>query len=159
VKAISVEQPFATLIVLGVKQHMARSWVTQHRGPLLIHAARPFGDAARQLCCREPFRSVLKQAGYAIPADLPRGVVLGTVELCNCLHAHAVPLPPEEEPFRDVRPGWYVWLLKGARRLAQPIPLTGRQGIYEVSEEVMRSPRAKPQSTQSPDKCEDLLAH
>ena len=43
--------------------------------------------------------------------------------------------------------------------VAQPIPLTGRQGIYEVSEEVMRSPRAKPQSTQSPDKCEDLLAH
>ena len=39
-KAISIRQPFASLIVAGVKDIENRSWPTNYRGPVLIHAAQ-----------------------------------------------------------------------------------------------------------------------
>lgn len=38
-KALSVKQPWACLLVEGVKKIEVRSWVTAHRGPLLICAS------------------------------------------------------------------------------------------------------------------------
>src|SRR5262249_14891229 len=42
--ALTVRQPYASLLVLGFKEFECRSWPTRHRGPLLIHAAA-FTDA------------------------------------------------------------------------------------------------------------------
>ena len=38
--AISVKQPWATLIVAGLKTIEIRSWPTRRRGPVLIHAGK-----------------------------------------------------------------------------------------------------------------------
>lgn len=39
-KALSLWQPWASLMALGVKQNETRSWPTSHRGDLLICAAK-----------------------------------------------------------------------------------------------------------------------
>lgn len=39
-KALSLWQPWATLIANGAKQIETRSWSTSYRGPILIHAAK-----------------------------------------------------------------------------------------------------------------------
>jgi hypothetical protein len=39
-KAVSLWQPFASLIYTGAKKIETRSWPTNYRGPLAIHAAR-----------------------------------------------------------------------------------------------------------------------
>lgn len=39
VKALTLHQPWASLIALGVKTIETRSWKTDYRGPLVIHAA------------------------------------------------------------------------------------------------------------------------
>lgn len=38
-KIVSVKQPWASLIVRGVKDIENRSWSTIYRGPLLVHAS------------------------------------------------------------------------------------------------------------------------
>jgi hypothetical protein len=38
-KAISLIQPYATLIMLGLKTNETRSWDTKYDGPLVIHAS------------------------------------------------------------------------------------------------------------------------
>src|SRR6516165_9385512 len=43
-KALSVRQPFAHLIVTGIKRIENRFWATPYRGPLLIHAASRWHD-------------------------------------------------------------------------------------------------------------------
>lgn len=44
-KALTLWQPWATLVALGVKTIETRSWSTSYRGPLAIHAAtRPISD-------------------------------------------------------------------------------------------------------------------
>jgi hypothetical protein len=77
----------------------------------------------------------LKQAGYVSPSDLPRGALLGIVELCDCLHAHVV--PPATAEIHCIQPGRYAWLLKEPRRFPEPVPMPGRQGIYDVADDVL----------------------
>jgi hypothetical protein len=130
-RALSVTQPWASLIVLGVKRLETRPWRTVYRGPLLIHAARAFPAAARALCRREPFRSLLHAAGLDAAA-LPLGAVVGGVELLDCVRVEDLPEPePDEAALGDFRPGRWVWRLADPRRLG-PFPARGRLGLFDL---------------------------
>lgn len=132
-KCLSLMQPWATLVVLGVKRWETRRWQTDHRGPLAIHASRTFTEAARQLCQAAPFRATLHRAGFKHSADLPRGVILGTVELVDCRPTEEVRagLSDAERAFGDFAGRW-VWLLAGATALAIPRPCCGRLGLFDA---------------------------
>lgn len=83
-KVLTLTQPWATLVVIGIKEIETRSWKTNHRGQLGIHAARTFPRCARLIACSKPFKSALAMAGYAWPQDLPTGAVLGVAFLAGC---------------------------------------------------------------------------
>lgn len=62
-KALSLTQPWASLIAIGAKCVETRSWASSYRGPIAIHAAKGFPADCRDLCWDEPFRHVLSGAG------------------------------------------------------------------------------------------------
>jgi hypothetical protein len=74
-KALTVFQPYASLIAFGSKWVENRSWPTSYRGPLAIHA----GKGTQYLT-----KSQL--AGY------PTGCVLAVVELAACVELFSVRL-------------------------------------------------------------------
>jgi hypothetical protein len=97
-KALTLTQPWATLIAIGAKRFETRSWATAYRGPLAIHAAtslRPIGGVAglRALVRQEPFSSALKRWGDDWGSDvigdpsyyLPFGKIVATCTLIDCL--------------------------------------------------------------------------
>lgn len=134
-KCLSVIQPWASLIVLGVKRFETRGWCTQHRGLLAIHASRKFPEPAREICRDEPFRSILQAAGVKSWFDLPVGVVLGTVRLVECVPTKsAVLLSAQDRALGDFRRGRWAWELAEATPWPQPIPMPGRLGVYEIQE-------------------------
>lgn len=45
-KAVTISQPFATLVALGAKTLETRSWATKHRGDLAIHAGQKSGQGS-----------------------------------------------------------------------------------------------------------------
>lgn len=57
-KALSIRQPWAWLIVNGYKDIENRSWKTKHRGPVLIHASARKPTTAEVMLARE----ILRQA-------------------------------------------------------------------------------------------------
>ena len=61
-KAITLTQPWATLVAMGAKQVETRSWSTAYRGQIAIHAAKGYPKEARELCETEPFKSILLPA-------------------------------------------------------------------------------------------------
>jgi hypothetical protein len=133
-RTLSVQQPWATLLIAGKKRFDARGWHTTHRGLLAIHACSRFPPSVRALCAREPYRSVLRQLVIEDVAQLPRGVVLGTVCLLGCSRVEERPdLPDEERLLGDFRPGCWVWEFIDPRRLPVPVPLTGQLGVFEAS--------------------------
>jgi hypothetical protein len=69
-KALTVKQPWAWAIVMGYKDVENRSRRTNHRGPLLIHAAKQMdADGFQELWDLGPYRK--------LPDDLPLGGLFG----------------------------------------------------------------------------------
>jgi len=68
-KAITLDQPFASLVSIGVKTIETVSWTTDYRGPLAIHSA----DSVMEVV--DPYyRSLLLSAG--VDCDrLPIGII------------------------------------------------------------------------------------
>ena len=132
--ALSVMQPWAALIVLGVKRIETRPWRTGFRGRLGVHASSTRPSNFDDLCCREPVRSALLAAPWNRP---PRGVLLGTVEVCDCVRVEELEaLSEQERSLGDFGPGRWAWLLADPRPLPWLIPLRGRLGVFEIGNEL-----------------------
>src|SRR6266496_247116 len=97
-KAISLWQPWATLMALNFKKVETRIWETKYRGPLAIHAAQrvPFtflGASRYSLEFQQELASVLGCRLEQLPAvvnDMPRGAVLCIVNLTHIETASTV---------------------------------------------------------------------
>jgi hypothetical protein len=116
-KALSVRQPWASLIADGEKTIEVRSWPTHHRGPLLIcSSSKPDADHALQ-----------DDQGMAI--DLPLGMLLAEVDISDCR-----PLTPDDlhDACRENwSPGLWAWILTNPRHI-DPIPVKGRLGLFDL---------------------------
>jgi hypothetical protein len=137
-KALTVIQPWATLLMLGEKKIETRSWATQHRGKLAIHAASRHNPTLAAICQQEPFRSILARHGFTEFAALPRGVILGTVELVDCVRVELIPssqpLTALEEAFGDFTPGRWGWFMSNPQFLDIPIKARGKLGLFDVED-------------------------
>ena len=152
-KALTLTQPWATLVAIGAKRIETRSWSTPHRGPLAIHAAKGFPGWAQRMCEAEVFRHALVSGGEAVAEprlSLPRSVVLCTCMLVDCLPMEAFGCllgvfdeypeldTPEERAFGDFdvfdagngRRRW-AWVLEGVRALPVPVEVKGALGLWE----------------------------
>lgn len=135
-KCLTVMQPWASLLVGGFKQHETRSWKPEYRGLVAIHAARKLDPVLVELCHQEPFRSALLRLGYKGPAELPRGYVIGIVELVDILSTNRIgpmDISEEERKFGDFRPGRYAWKMANPTRLPLPFVMSGRLGLFEIN--------------------------
>lgn len=144
-KVISLWQPWASLIALGLKQIETRSWPTTYRGPLLIHAAKKWNRELEKLWCKwMPNTAVIEQsvvASYAVRCDVvPLGAIVCQCELVDCremdykfLSIDLLGIGSKEEEFGDYRIGRHAWFLANVKPLKTPIPCVGRQGFFEFS--------------------------
>ncbi len=130
IRGLTLTEPWATLVVLGEKQIETRSWSTNYRGLLAIHAAKKFPAWARDTCLEEPFLSSVGP----IPEYL--GCILGVVQLAHISATERLrryQLPSEKErAFGDYANGRFAWMLAGAKMLDNPIPCRGMLGLWKV---------------------------
>lgn len=141
-KGISLYQPWASLVALGLKRVESRSWPTTYRGPLLIHAAKRW-DAGLESAQVDAAELLWSHGRLPLPAVLPLGRVLAVCRLAGCSQVRPGHLTPEgiglsglELAFGDYRPGRFGWSLEDVRSLAEPVPWRGMQGLWPVSEEL-----------------------
>src|SRR3989344_3328542 len=116
-KALSLKQPFAELILQGKKKIEIRKWNTKFRGEFLIHASQ------------NPDKKAMKQFGFQ---QLPCGFILGKVNLINIKKYNS-----EEEHLRDkdlhlASSAWgnYGFILENPIRL-EPIQAKGNLNFWE----------------------------
>ena len=144
-KAITLTQPWATLVAIKEKRIETRSWNTAYRGPLAIHAAKGYPQWAKDWCYVEPFQTALR--AYPGP-PLPVGCVLATCRLIACVPTRElqlgrvieceaslciapVPITEQELAFGDYSPGRWAWLLADVKPLPVPIPARGALSLWE----------------------------
>ncbi len=129
-KALSIRQPWAELILQGRKTIELRTWRTNYRGRLALHA----GQAIRKEAC----------AAYGVdPARVVRGALVGTVELVEIVALDASAweaLRDQHLSLRDFSGPMFGWCLKDPQRLPRPIPMPGRMGLFNVADELILPP-------------------
>ena len=105
-KTVTLEQPWATLVAMGLKTMITRPDPTAYVGPLTIYAAKT------ALVIDDPYiRRVLASAGYS-GEDLPSETVVATANLVKCQKITNANIPCYPEyAFSDFREGWYAWIL------------------------------------------------
>lgn len=72
-KVLTIRQPWATLIIAGLKRYEFRSWNTKYRGEILIHAGKTIDKEAVQ------------RLEKYLPDELPLGKILGKVKVIDCV--------------------------------------------------------------------------
>jgi hypothetical protein len=156
-KAITIWQPWATLRACGAKEFETRGWATAYRGPVAIHAAQinPFKvirDIPLDVTIK--MRKALKEKGILTPStdfrELPRGAVIATAELVGCheIVRHGGRGMPSDAPgwletdrgiyeptdqellFGNWTPGRYAWEFANVKMLSKPIPVKGKQRLW-----------------------------
>lgn len=132
-KAISIRQPWAWLIVNGYKDIENRSWNTKYRGPVLIHASK--GMTWHQyLLVQAICESMPSSHRITLPPfdELERGGIVG--------YAHIIGTTRESES------PWFFgpvgFQLVGAKPLPF-IPLKGRLSFFETGYGVAASGRTE----------------
>jgi hypothetical protein len=136
-KAITLTQPWATLVAIGAKTIETRSWRTNYRGPLAIHAAMGWKKENVKLTVLcEPFRTILRDADYPLFSLLPRGCVVAVADLVDCFTTDEGMQWGNrniflETAFGDFSPGRYAWALENIRALPKPIPAKGALGLWD----------------------------
>ena len=139
---ISVRQPWAMMLALGIKEFETRSWETQHRGPLAIHASsRMSPDDQRWFWECPEAQEALTHYGYPDPGFLPLGAIIAVGKLfaiypTEALEGHVTRC---EQAFGDFTAGRYAWQMSGMRVLTHPIPYKGRLGIWTCEIQLPRA--------------------
>lgn len=134
VKVISLWQPWASLVAYGIKVEETRTWKTTHRGPLAIHAAKrtaQYKFIARDAPELHKLCTGVFGANYA--KALPRGAVVGKVNLVECIRTEDWEPSDVSRICGDFRPGRFAWLFNHPRKIQPPILLRGQQNIWEES--------------------------
>ena len=102
-KAISIRQPWAWLIVNGYKDIENRVWSTNVRGPVLIHAGQSKSDTTA-----EALAFIKRKYRVAnLPDTFETGGIVGLAEITGCVKSH------RSKWFQ----GPYGWIMANAQRL------------------------------------------
>ena len=130
-KAISIWEPWASLMACGAKKNETRIWFTKYRGPLLICAAKRCRDAAGL----EALRCAVKQ-GYG--PYMKYGMAVCVVTLFGCIPTvEAMDSEDLELALGNYMPGRFAWLTNNLRQI-KPFPVTGKQGLFNVDDSLIQ---------------------
>lgn len=138
VRAISLHQPWASFVALGVKEIETRGWSTDYRGPLVIHAAKSIPTYARRAMATVEIERLMSQHDLDMET-MPRGALLATVELVDVLPTHMVEsdISDTERALGDYGHNRFAWILAYPRMLDAPVPYRGHQSFWSVPPEVL----------------------
>jgi hypothetical protein len=128
IKALSLKQPYAWLIANGYLLVDDRTWGTQYRGKILIHASKGL---------YESYYDYLK-ANTDIPLPskdkMEYGGVVGIANLVLCCQPGQIPAgihPEQRAHFGGVHDEYYGFLFEEATPLPL-MPCRGKLGIFEI---------------------------
>ncbi|XP_050682626.1 activating signal cointegrator 1 isoform X2 [Leptidea sinapis] len=131
-RCLSMHQPWASLLVEGIKLHEGRTWYSGHRGRLWIAstAKPPEPTLVRELENR--YRVLNPDKNLKFPTFYPTGCLLGCVHVDDCL--------PEEE-YQKIYPEGeggspYMFICSNPISLRLRFPIKGQHKIYQLDKSI-----------------------
>lgn len=162
-KALSIKQPWASLIctprednpALGIKDIENRTWKTNFRGKIYVHASQAWNAAIAEICISNPnVKAALEKLGkihnykdksigykgYSF-SGLEHGAIIGEVDIIDCVINHdSIWAEKAQQQYRiydnttvpqDVPKHIYNWVLANPLVYEKPIPAKGKLSFWE----------------------------
>ena len=131
-KVLSLKEPYATLIMNGIKKIETRSWKTNYRGELYIHASMT--KLSKDILNMDELMNLVDVD------NLNYGKIICSCELVDC-----IPMTDEfiEDVYKNNRTeficgeyakGRYAWILENIKVLPKGIDVKGKLGIWNFDE-------------------------
>lgn len=126
-KALTIKQPWANAIIFWGKDIENRSWYSNFRGRIAVHASKRLEQEEVAEYQSLVFRRRLNAPGSPIVSADNCGAIIGTVEIVDCV--------------RKSDSGWFVgeygFVLRNPIALPEPIPCRGALGFWDVPQELI----------------------
>ncbi|XP_042263245.1 activating signal cointegrator 1 [Thunnus maccoyii] len=126
---LSMHQPWASLLVKGIKRVEGRTWYTSHRGRLWIAAAAKKPTPQEIAEVETMYRHIYRKEPR-FPKDYPTGCLLGCVNVTDCL---------SQEQFRQQFPDTceesaspFVFICTSPQELLVKFPMKGKHKIWKL---------------------------
>ena len=113
-KAITIKQPFATLIAEGLKEYEFRTWKTKYRGDILIHAGKGIDKAA------------MKRFAH-LNLNYPLGCFVAKATITDCIEEN-----DEMRKYLRKKDSWhgYGFKIENVEKI-EPVLANGKLGLWE----------------------------
>lgn len=159
-KALSLTQPWASLMAIGAKRIETRLWRTDWTGPLAIHATaqrvtprdlREFGPDF-SVVLGPPAEMATVAGPWIVDAVLPYSDIVCVVELVGCVRTQDVERAPGvvftdfERAFGNYTRDRWAWITRDVWRLSTPVHCSGAQGLWDLDLTTERRMRAQVES-------------
>lgn len=140
-QALTLTQPWATLMAVGEKRVETRTWNTNRRGVVLIHAAASLPTWARAIFLERFFHDLLAKHGYPVTVragklhcPIPFGafVAIGTLVSTSETATVRDRLSRKERLLGNYVSGRYAYLFDQIVPLPVPVPWKGSLGFFRV---------------------------
>ena len=133
---LSMHQPWASLLVMGIKKAEGRTWYTAHRGRLWIAAAAK-APTEEETAAIEGFYQQSYDGYVEFPKEYPTSCLLGCVELVGCL---------AQEEYREKYPDGesqspFVFVCENPQQLVVKFPIKGKHKIWKIESLVHKAAR------------------
>ncbi|MEO0843548.1 MAG: DNA N-6-adenine-methyltransferase, partial [Cyanobacteria bacterium J06643_5] len=141
-KAISLWQPYCSLIALGLKKYETRSWKTNYRGKLLICSTAKLTKKQYQqylkICSSvelPAWNEINFPCGKAISGAkrLRRNAVCDLVDCIPITRSFIKEQSETEIKSGDWEIGHYGWKLENIQPITEPFAVKGKQGLFNIS--------------------------
>jgi hypothetical protein len=125
-KALTIRQPWASLIADNIKLIESRSWQTHYRGKLYIHAGKGID------------KKYLKDYENIIDiTDMPKGKIIAECNLIDCILLDKKYIDyynklnkSKEYKLKDSCVGYYGWVLSDIKKIKE-IEIKGKLSIWD----------------------------
>ncbi|PFX33317.1 Activating signal cointegrator 1 [Stylophora pistillata] len=125
---LSMHQPWASLLVLGIKRVEGRSWYSAHRGRLWIAAAAKQPTQQEITAVEEVYKTLYGSENVVFPQQYPVSCLLGCIDLVECLAQEDY----KEQFSEGESESPYVFICENPQQLALKFPVKGQHKIWKL---------------------------
>ncbi|KAJ7978183.1 Activating signal cointegrator 1 [Quillaja saponaria] len=151
---LTMHQPWASLLVYGIKRIEGRSWPAPIRGRLWIHAASKVPDESTIKAMEDFYREIYAVNGFTnikFPEHYPISRLLGCVEVVGCVKGEELAsweMVPEGVRLEGQTD--YCWLCEQPQKLLVPFEMRGYQRVYNLERKIYEAAVRGLTSVESP---------
>ena len=122
-KVLTIKEPWASLIINGYKEYEFRSWKTNYRGKILIHAAKSID--------KEKINELNYNLSYS------SGEIIGEATITDCIlvdeEFNKELIKNNKTVYGNNHIGLYAWKLENIKKYDKKIKVKGKLGLWNYN--------------------------